>query len=66
MLHDLSDGDPGINAGLAGAFASMDHHHLECWSQLSPDMKNKWQKSTDLNLQIPESALHHITEQRKN
>jgi len=28
-------------------------------------MKNKWNKSIDLNLQIPESALNHITEQRK-
>ena len=28
-------------------------------------MKNKWNKSTDLNLQIPESALNHITERRK-
>lgn len=62
----ISDGDAEISAGLGGAFPSMDHQHIKCWSHLSPDMKNKWNKSTDWNLQIPESALNHITERRKN
>ncbi len=58
----ISDDDPGISAGLGGAFPSMYHQHIECWLHLSPDIKNKWNKSTDLNLQIPKSALNRRTE----
>ena len=61
----LSDGDPGISAGLGAAFPSIGWAHIECWSHLSPDMKQKWTKSDQLNLKIPERYVAHISDRRR-
>ena len=61
----LSDGDPGISAGLGAAFPSIGWTHIECWSHLSPDMKQKWSKSDQLNLKIPEQYVAHLSDRRQ-
>jgi len=62
VLITLSDGAPAISAGLGAAFPSIDHLHIECWAHLHPiAIKNQFSLSSSLNLQIPDSAVAHIT-----